>query len=48
MRTIVTSVVMTASRTDRASDEAKPDSLMTEPKALMPAKRSAAHSGSRK
>jgi hypothetical protein len=48
MSTIVISVVMTASRTDRASDEVKPDSLTTEPKAPMPAKRSAAHSGSRK
>src|SRR6266851_6980323 len=39
---------MTASRTDRASDELKPDSPTTEPKALIPANRSAAHSGIRK
>src|SRR6516225_10465368 len=48
MSAIVTSVVMTASRTDRASDEVNPGSLITEPKALIPANRSAAHSGSRK
>ena len=48
MSAIVISVVMTASRTDRASDEVKPDSPMTEPKAVTPANRSAAHSGSRK
>ena len=37
MSAIVTSVAMTASRTDRASDEVKPGSLITEPKAPSPA-----------
>ena len=45
---IVSSVVMTVSRTDRASDELKPASPTTEPKAPIPANRSAAHSGIRK
>src|SRR5215468_1768271 len=48
MSAIVISVVRTASRTDRASDEVNPGWLITEPKALIPANRSAAHSGSRK
>src|SRR5580704_14251426 len=48
MSTSVITVVITASRTDRASDEVNPDWLITEPNALIPANRSAAHSGIRK
>jgi hypothetical protein len=48
MSAMVITVVMTASRTERPSDELKPGSPTTEPKALIPANRSAAHSGSRK
>ena len=43
--TIVITVVTTASRTERPSDEVKPDWLITEPKDLMPANRNAMSSG---
>ncbi len=48
MSAIVIRVVMIASLTDSQSDDAKPAKPITEPKALIPAKRSADHSGRRK
>src|SRR5580658_2087608 len=48
MSAIVIRVVMIASLTDSHRDDPKPAKPITEPKALIPAKRSADHSGRRK
>src|SRR5579862_9609147 len=48
MSAIVIRVVMIASLTDSHRDDAKPAKPITEPKALVPANRSADHSGKRK